>query len=264
LLDALHHPFYDESYLEKPHGRPSSLKFSPEVWTAILSAHVHLGLINSSRFILESMQANGIQPRPEDMSAIICGLAKSDLEAAHDLAIKLANSVTIEAYETLLKIGLERGHSKIIEWAKGLVARERPVESWVQPHIPNDEPVEYAFSFAMKSELQVAMAEASIPTCTPRAIGTLITHIAKTKGIPEAIVQLSQSSMRFPREVYDELYGIALERNLLSCAMWLANEMRKRGWIPYAYAILKHKYNRRCRRLRKTFTIIPSCQYKIE
>src|SRR5947207_930571 len=54
LLNALHHPLYDESF--DPQRQPSSFNFSTEMWSAILYAHVQLGLINSSRLILQSMQ----------------------------------------------------------------------------------------------------------------------------------------------------------------------------------------------------------------
>src|SRR5208282_3392256 len=74
ILNTFRHPLYDESF--DPHGQPSIFDFSAEMWSAILYAHVQLGLINSSRLILQSMQLHGLQPRSEDVSAIVIGVAK--------------------------------------------------------------------------------------------------------------------------------------------------------------------------------------------
>ena len=176
ILNALGHPLYDESF--DPHGQPSIFDFSAEMWSAILYAHVQLGLINSSRLILQSMQLHGLQPRSEDMSAIVIGVAKYNLEGGYDLAIKLSDSLTIDAYETILEFALERGHAEITEWAKSLVVYERPTDSW---EIPMDENLLHPESYKMNSELSTAMANASVPTCTPRAKGAIIRQVAVTR-----------------------------------------------------------------------------------
>ena len=240
-LNTLHHPFYDESYVPNPSFTPPDT-FSPHLWSAILYAHVQLGLINSSRLILQSMQSYNLHPRPEDMSAIVCGVAKYDLEAGYNLTLDLFQSVTIDAYETLLEIALERGHEAITEWAKGLVAYEGPRESWVRVQRDSDEEMSSPRVFEMESQLSSSLARAEIPTCTARAKGTIIKHVARTEGIRPAILMVLGSRMEFSRDMYDGLYEIAFEREQFEYAMWLANEMIERGWIPQNYRGLKARY----------------------
>jgi hypothetical protein len=240
-LNTLHHPFYDESYVPNPSFTPPDT-FSPPLWSAILYAHVQLGLINSSRLILQSMQTYNLPPRPEDMSAIVCGVAKYDLEAGYNLTLDLFQSVTIDAYETLLEIALERGHEAITEWAKGLVAYEGPRESWIRVQRDSDEEMSSPGVFEMESQLSSSLARAEIPTCTARAKGTIIIHVARTEGIGPAILMVLGSRMEFSRGMYDGLYEIAFEREQFDYAMWVANEMIERGWIPQNYRGLKARH----------------------
>jgi hypothetical protein len=93
----------------------------------------------------------------------------------------------------------------------------------------------------MKSELSTAMANASVPTCTPRAIGAIIKNIANKEGISTAILMLLGSPMSFQRDVYDALYDLAVDEGQLQYAMWLGNEMRERGWMPRDYRSLKNQ-----------------------
>lgn len=234
ILNAIHHPLYDESF--DPHGQPCTFGFSAEMWSAILFAHVQLGLVNSSRLILKSMQLHGFQPRSEDVSAIVIGVAKYNLEGGYDLAIKLSESLTIDAYETILEYALKQGHEGITEWAKNLVVYERRLDSW---EMPADDNLLYPESYKMNSVLSTAMENASVRTCTPRAKGAIIRQVATTEGIGPAILLLLGSQLKFSRDVYDGLYDVAFDGGHLQYAMWLANEMRERGWMPRDYRALK-------------------------
>lgn len=236
-LKAIGHPFYDETHTDTKNT--PRYTFSEEIWSAILSAHVHLGLINASKRILRSMQNDGLQPRPKDMSAIVCGVAKFNLTAGYDLATKLVDSLNIDAYETLLEMALEQRNEEIVNWAKGLVAYECPEEPWVQSQILSDEELLDPQSYKMDSQLSAAMAFASIPTRTPRAVGAIIKHVASTGGTEVAIPILLNAKMAFSRDVYDRLYEIAFENGQLQHARWLANEMRQRGWMPRNYQALE-------------------------
>ena len=236
ILNALHHPLYDESF--DPHDQPSNFQFSAEMWSAILYSHVQLGLINSSRLILQSMQQDGLQPRSEDVSAIVCGVTKFDLESGFDLAIKLSESLNLDSYETILEIAIELDNTKIMEWARNLVAYESPKISYITA----DEELLSPTSYEMKSELSIAMENASLPTCTPRAKSLIIKQTATKNGIASAILQLINSEeMPFQRDVYDGLYDIAFDSGQLQYAMWIANEMRSRGWMPRDYRALKNQ-----------------------
>ena len=240
-LHALHQPFYDESYVPNPSLLPSD-NLSPQLWSAILYAHVRLGLINSSRLILQSMQAYDLSPRPEDMSTIVCGVARYDIVAGYNLALDLFQSVTTEAYETLLEHALEQEHAEITEWAKSLVAHEGPSEAWISHRKQSNEESLCPGVFEMKSQLSSSLAKAEVPTCTSRAKGTIIKYTARKEGIGQAILMLSESRTEFSREVYDGLYEIAVEREQSEYAMWLASEMIERGWIPRDYRGLKARY----------------------
>ena len=245
-LQTVAHPFYDESY----HPTPTTSTFSPpntftpQLWSAILYAHVQLGLINSSRLILQSMTMNNIPPRPEDMSTIVCGVAQQDLEAGYNLALELFQSVTIEVYETILELALHRDNAEIVEWARGLVAYEGPQESWVRVQKDSgDEEMLNPRVFEMESELSLSLAKAEVPTCTARAKGTILKHVARREGVGKAILGLLRASrMEFGRDVYDGVYEIAVERGEVEYGMWVANEMIERGWIPRNYRGLKARY----------------------
>lgn len=232
VLNAFHHPLYDESFDTTSHV--SKLEFSAELWSAILYAHVQLGLVNSSRAILQSMQRHGLQPRSEDMSAIVCGVAKFDLESGHDLAIKLSESLAIDAYETILEYALEQDHSQITKWATNLIAYEPRTN--IYPQVVDDE-FFHPSSFSMPSELST---NSTIPTCTARAKSAIIKQTAQKEGIgPSILLLLATSKMAFGRDVYDGLYDIAFDNGQLQYAMWIANKMREKGWMPRDYRALK-------------------------
>jgi pentatricopeptide repeat protein len=233
-LQAINHPFYDETY--EPTDSIPSVDFAADTWSAILYAHVQLGHVDSSPYIFQSMQHYNLLPRTADMSTVVSGVAKFNLEAGWELATKLASSLDISAYETLLEIALERGNKEIVEWAKRLVAYDPPSGTGSmtsEDEIPSPE------SFGMTSVLSLAMKTGAIPTRTSRAVGAIIADVAKTKGIETAILMVMDSSMEFSRKVYDKLYNIAFDNEEILCAMWIAGEMRQRGWMPRKYKDLK-------------------------
>jgi hypothetical protein len=224
ILAALNHPLYDESF--QP-SFPYEIDFDPDTWSAILYAHVQLGLINSSRFIFQTMAERGLSPRSSDISIIVSGVARSNLETGHLLAIKLARSLDITAYETIFELALEAKNREIIEWAHGFVV--------------HDDKDTLPISFGMLSGLSSAMGTGILPTRTPRAIGAIIKRIAKTSRLGIATQMLKKSSLQLHRDVYDELYDIACDSGQIRRARWLADEMRKRGWMPRNYRALKRQ-----------------------
>ena len=166
VLNALGHPFYDESHIA--FSPPPRYEFSQDIWSAILYAHVYVGLVNSSRPIIQSMQSQGLAPRPGDMSAIVCGVAKFNLESGYDLAIKLGESLDVSAYETLLELALERNDPEIAEWAKSRVAYDPPHEQPQSPLTVDDE-VQIPKAFDMNSDLSSTLSKIT-PTRTSRAL----------------------------------------------------------------------------------------------
>jgi hypothetical protein len=96
--------------------------------------------------------------------------------------------------------------------------------------------------FEMESQLSSSLVRAEIPTCTARAKGTMIKHVARMEGIGPAILMVLGSRLEFSRDMYDGLYEIAFEREQFDYAMRLANEMIERGWIPQNYRGLKARY----------------------
>ena len=247
-LQTVNHPFYDESYTPTPTPSPTPSTFTPHLWSAILYAHVHLGLINSSRLILQSMATHNLPPRPEDMSAIVSAVANQDLEAGYNLALDLFQSITIETYETILSLALRLDHLEIAQWAKNLVAYEGPRNAWAaaRGYTDGDDAGELVVRprvFEMSSRLAESLAKAEVPTCTARARGMIVRHVARREGMESAVLALVGSRMEFKRDVYDGLYEIAFERGEYEYGMWVANEMIERGWIPQNYRGLKARYN---------------------
>jgi hypothetical protein len=234
VLNAIKHPFYDESYTIP--SQPPRYEFSEDIWSAILYAHVHVGLVNSSRPIIQSMQAQGLAPRPGDMSAIVCGVAKFNLDNGYDLAVKLGEALDVSAYETLLELALERDNVEIAEWAKSRVAYDRHQKQLRTV----DEEVQTPTVFDMNSDLSSTLSKITARR-TPRAVGAIINHVAVTQGVEKAISMLVDSSMTFSRDVYDKLYQIAYENGQIHCAMWVASELRQRGWMPQYYREVKRE-----------------------
>ena len=241
LLTALSYPLYDEDYVPIEDPLPSHHDFSPDIWSAILYAHTQLGYINSSRYVLQSMIAGGCQPRNQDMSTIIAGTAQIDLNMAYDMAVQLSESIDHEAYETILEVALERGEQRIIEWAKAQVA----YEGTPGPVILEEDKSLHPPSFEMASALSDAMADAGIPTCTPRAQGILIKHIGRKEGLAPAIHRLLSSRGEMGRDVYSALFEVACHGERWEYAAWIAEEMRSRGWMPRDYRGVKRDVRRK-------------------
>ena len=240
LLTALSYPLYDEDYVPNEDPPLAHHSFSPDIWSAILYAHTQLGYINSSRYVLQSMVAGGYQPRNQDMSTIIAGTAKIDLNTAYDMAVQLSESIDHEAYETILEVALERGDQRIVEWAKAQVA----YEGTPGPVILEEDQSLHPPSFEMTSALSDAMADASIPTCTPRAQGILIKHISRKEGLAPAILMLLSSRGEMRRDVYSTLFEVACQGGRWKYAALIAEEMRRRGWMPRDYRGVKRDVRR--------------------
>jgi hypothetical protein len=235
-LDALEFPFYNESHsLSLPQKR---YDFHEDLWSAILYAHVYVGLFDASRSIIPAMQREGLAPRVEDMSNIVGGVAKWNLDNGYELAVKLEEMLDVSAYETLLELALEQNHTVIVMWAKRLIASETSPNRWMGALGIQKIPT----SFKMESELSITLTSTT-GIQTARGVGAIIKHTAETQGVETAVrmlVDLS-SSMTFSRDVYDKLYHIACDSESFSCGMWLASELRERGWMPRKYRELKWK-----------------------
>jgi beta-glucosidase-like glycosyl hydrolase len=92
----------------------------------------------------------------------------------------------------------------------------------------------------MNSDLSSTLSKLT-PTRTSRAVGAIIKHVAVIEGVEKAISMLVDSSMTFSRDVYDKLYQIAYENGQIQCAMWVATELRQRGWMPQYYRDVKRE-----------------------
>jgi hypothetical protein len=242
LLAGLPHPLYEETYVEPAIPSPRG-PFSPEIWSAILFVHTELGYINSSRWIIQSMIAGGVQPRNEDLSAIVAGTTQVDLNAGYEMAVQLSESIDHTAYEVILEIALERGDTRISEWAKGYVAYEGP---------PGPVELEEDQSFRPASfEMPSLRTDVTAPTCTPRARGLLIKHIAQTDGLAAAILTLLSEKTDLARDVYDTLFTLSFKDAKWDYAQWISGEMRRRGWMPRDYRAMKLEIRRAQRSVRK-------------
>jgi hypothetical protein len=234
-LSALGFPFYDKSH--PPSEDKKTYNFHEDLWSAILYAHIYVGLVDASHLIFQSMKKVGLAPRFEDMSNIVCGVAKFNLESGYELAIRLEGSVDANAYETLLELALEQNHTAIAEWAQSFVAPEIKPER----ELPDLEIEINPSCFHMESELSLVTNHIT-GFRTARGVGAVIKHIAQTKGMESAILMLLDcSSMTFSRDVYDKLYHIAFDSGDIRCAMYLAMELRARGWMPRKFRELKGK-----------------------
>jgi hypothetical protein len=231
VLSAIGFPFLDGQHVPNDASTAGS-NFSSDLWSAILYAHVQLGLFDASQFLLQSKQANGFQPGPEDTSIIICGLAKANLESGYALALKLSETLTIRACEELLELALQNGHTEMIAWAKAQVAYQ--VDSWLQNELKRGLQDPLPTPFMMNSVL----SEDHRPTRTNRAVGAIIKHVAITEGFTKAAQILDALPIRVGRDVYDTLCKIAFKAEEYHYAFFLSTQMLKQGWMPHNYRYL--------------------------